>query len=99
MLCLTNWVYIIKDLFKSKQTKKEIKANIIENCLLPIGKFYGIYQVDDKKIWETIVMKDPECIKKTAELNIHDVFGVYSYFEEIQYRNMRSTYPRKRHKR
>jgi len=36
---------------------------------------------------------------KMAELRIFDVYGAVSYFQEIQYKNMRATFPRKYHKK
>lgn len=99
MLSLTKWQYIIKNLLKSKLTKNEIRSAILEKCLYSPHKFNGAYQVDEQKVFDLIICKDAECLVRMDELHIKDVFGVISYFEEIEYKNMRATYPSKRRRR
>ena len=96
---MTKWTYIIKTLLKSEMQQKTVRDAIISNCLLSPKKICGAYQVDDTKVWEYIISKDNGCKKKMKELRISNLFGVYSYYAEISYKQMRSTYPRKRRKK
>lgn len=99
MLSMTKWIYVIKDLLKSKRTRSEIRGEILDKCLRSSQKNNGAYQVDDSKVWNYMIMRDEDCKKRLEELHIRDVFGVYSYYEEIEYKKMRATYPKKRRKK
>lgn len=99
MLSMTTWIYVIKTLLKSEMKRNDIRNTIINKCLYSSKKFNGAYQVDGQKVWEHIIIEDYGCKKKIEELHISSVLGVYSYYEEISYKNMRATYPRNRRKR
>jgi len=99
MLNLSNWIYILKRLLKSSKDEKELREIIVTKCLASPRKIFGSYCVDENKVWENIISSDREVMAKMAELRIFDVYGAVSYFQEIQYKNMRATFPRKYHKK
>ena len=99
MLSMTTWIYVIKTLLKSEMRQQDIRHIIMNKCLFSQKKINGAYQVDDNKVWANIVLKDNGCKKKMEELNIVDVYGIYGYYEEICYKRMRGTFPRKYHKK
>ena len=53
----------------------------------------------DKYDWKYIVLKDNGCNEKIEELRIMAVYEIYNYCEEICYKLMRGTYPKKHHKK
>lgn len=99
MLSLTNWQYVIKNLLRSQFTKNEIRTLILNQCLSSSQKLNGSYQVDDNKVFDLVICKDVRCLARMHELNISSVYGILSYYEEISYKNLRATYPKKRSKR
>ena len=99
MLSMTTWLYVIKTLLKSDMKQTDIRNTIIGKCLYSQYKVRGVYQVDGQKVWDNIISKDSGCLEKMEELNIHDLFGVYGYYEEISYKHMRATYPKKRRRK
>jgi len=99
MLNLSNWIYILKRLLKSSLDEKELREIILSKCLVTPRRVFGAYIVDEKKVWENIIASDCKVLAKMEELKIHEVYGAISYFQEIQYKNMRATYPRKHHKK
>lgn len=99
MLSLTKWIYIIKNLLESNLSNNKIREIILERCLLSKRKFLGSYQVNSQKIWDYIISKDKKCCMKLDKLNIKNVTELISYYEEIEYKKMRRTYPKNHHKR
>lgn len=99
MLNLSNWIYILKRLLKSSKDEKELREIIVSSCLATPHRVFGAYIVDENKVWENIIVSDCKVLAKMEELKIHEVYGAISYFQEIQYKNMRATYPRKHHKK
>ena len=99
MLNLSNWIYILKRLLKSSLDEKELREIILSKCLVTPRRVFGAYIVDEKKVWENIIASDCKVLAKMEELKIHEVYGAISYFQEIQYKNMRATFPRRYHKK
>ena len=99
MLNLSNWIYILKRLLKSSKDEKELREIIVSSCLATPRRVFGAYIVDENKVWENIIVNDSTLSEKLVELRITDVYGTISYFNEIQYKNMRSTYPKRYHKK
>lgn len=99
MLSLTTWIWIIKTVLHSNLSKSRLRAIILEKCLLSQKKFHGAYRVDSQKIWDIVISNDENCCTKMKELNINSLSGLLSYYDEIQYKKMRRTYPRNRHRR
>ena len=87
-----------KNIIKIEKTQQDISKAIIKDCLFSQIKSCGAYQVDDSKVWDCIVLKDTNCKKELTKLNINDIYGVYSYDDEVCYKQMRGTYPKKRRK-
>ncbi len=99
MIHLSNWVEILSDTFKSGRSKEEIKWIIKEKCLVTPHKVYGVYLVDDEKVWKYLIASDPVCMESAKKMRIHNAMGVESWYEEMRYRAMRSTFPRNKHKK
>lgn len=99
MASLTAWQIIIKRILKSKQTQGKIRTTILEQCLYSEKKIDGAYQVDDNKVYEIIACKDEDCLRMMKELNIHDVIGLISCYEEFKYRTMMVAWPKKHWKK
>ncbi len=98
MLNLSNWIYILKRLLKSSKDEKELREIIISSCLTTPRRVFGAYIVDENKVWKNIIATDHKVLARMEEMKIKDVYGAISYFQEIQYKNMRATYP-KRHRK
>lgn len=99
MFNLSNWIYILKRLLKISKDEKELRGIIISKCLVTPRKIFGSYCVDENKVWENIIASDLKALARMEELKIKDVYGAISYYQEIQYKNMRATYPRRHHKK
>lgn len=99
MLSMTSWTWLIKTVLRSKRTRNSIRDEILENCTLKGKSIYGGYLLDDDKVWETVVMPDPDCRKRLEELHISGITGLESYYEQIQYSKMRGTFPHSHHKK
>lgn len=99
MLNLSNWIYILKRLLKSSKDENKLREIIVSSCLATPRRVFGAYIVDENKVWENIIASDRRVLEKMEELRIHDVYGAISYYQEIQYKNMRATYPRRWHKK
>lgn len=98
MYNLTGWLYIIKTLLKSRQSKQVLRAALLDNCLAAPRKVYGAYQIDPDKVWGFVISKDHDVQMTMEKLNLSDIYKIMAYYEEIQYKHMRSTYPSKKHK-
>ena len=99
MLNLSNWIYILKRLLKSSKDEKELREIIVSSCLVTPRRVFGTYIVDENKIWENIISTDCKVLARMKEMKIKDVYGAISYYQELQYKNMRATYPRRWHKK
>lgn len=86
MLSLSVWTYIISYHLESKQTKKNITNAIKKSCLICEERYLNTYQVDNAKVWENIIMKDPDCKIRLQQLNINDVIELESYYYASDYR-------------
>ena len=82
-----------------KLSEKELREIIVSECLVTPRRIFGAYCVDENKVWENIIVQDRKATDKMKELRITDVYGAISYFQEIQYKNMRATYPKRYHKK
>ena len=95
-MTMTNWIYILSTFFESKYTKKELRNIIVSQCLSTPNKIYGSYCVDDQKVWDKIVVSDSKLKEQMNTHRISDYAGVIELYEQLQYKTMRSTYPRKK---
>ena len=98
-ISMTTWQYIIVDLLKSRKTKSQVRKLILENCLLRPDKKGGHYWVDNEKVFDLIISQDPDCLEMMKKHKINDIFGLYSFYDSIEYRGMRATYPRRKSRR
>ena len=98
-MTLTNWIYTIKTLLRSLWTRAEIRQAILDHCLLHPQKVMGVYAVDDEKVWEYFNAHDHSISAQLTKHNIRNVYDLLGYFEEVQYKNMRSTYPSNSYKK
>jgi len=99
MLNLSNWIYILKKLLRCTKEERELREIIVSRCLVTPRRIFGSYCVDENKVWEYIIASDVKMLTRMEELKIVDVYGAISYFQEIQYKNMRATYPKRYHKK
>ena len=95
MFSMTNWIYMLKTVFKSKYSQNELRNMIVSKCLSRPEKFLGAYCVDHQKVWDIVVKSDKKLFDNLLSQGIQGPTDVMSYYEEMQYRWMRSTYPRK----
>ena len=94
---LTGWLYILKRVLKSKTPKKILREMILDNCLVTPEKVFGAYCVNSDDVWNNIVLKDKDMLSRLEELKFSRVEDLIAYYEEIQYKHMRATYPKRRH--
>lgn len=95
MYGITTWVFIIRNMLHSDLKGTWVRSRILSSCLVSAQKVHGCYAVDQNKVWECIILKDRGCQRRLAELGITDIYGVLSYYEQQQYKEMRSTWPKK----
>lgn len=98
-MTLTSWVEFIKGILRSNKTKSEIRTQILNTCLYSPNKFLGSYQVNSELVWEKIIVTDESCKKRCEELKLSSVYDAMSCYEEVLYKRMRATYPRKHFKK
>lgn len=96
MISMTTWTHIITYHLESKQTRTSISEAMKELCLLSPKKIFNTYQVDSLKVWENIILRDPDCIRRLQELGIRNVLELESYYhsfeERVMWRSYRSSY-------
>lgn len=98
-MTLTSWVEFIKDILRSNKTKTKIRTQILNTCLYSPEKFLGAYQVNPELVWERIIIPDESCTKHREELKLRSAYDAMAYYEELLYKRMRATYPKKHHKK
>lgn len=96
---LEEWTYAVK-FAGSKRSKYEIKRIIKEQCLFSEKKVYGAYQIDGKKVWEILILSDPNCKQIIREKRFNDHIDIEAKIEEIKYHSFwsdnRRAYSKKR---
>lgn len=98
MVSMTNWIKVFKRL-GCPLSRKELRTIIVSRFLIRPGKCLGGYLVDGDALWNYIIKKYPECEKEAQKLRLKSPISVESWIDELEYRNMRSTYPRNMHKK
>ncbi len=98
-MTLTSWIEFIKDILHSHKTKSKIRTQILNTCLYSSKKICGAYQVNSTLVWENIIISDESCKKRCEELKLRTVDDAMGYYEEVLYKRMRATYPKKHHKK
>lgn len=88
MLSMTKWANIIVKNLNYPSSVKSISEQIKRECLLTTKKINGAYQIDHDKVWNTIILSSPECVKRLDELQIDDVLEMESWQYEREYQMM-----------
>ena len=88
MLSLTTWSRIIVRDLQYPETIAVVSTKIKATCLLSDKKFLGAYQVNQQKIWDTIIMPCSICRKKLMELKISSIIDMESWQTENEYQMM-----------
>ena len=81
---MEDWVCAVK-IAGSKKSKNEIRNKIKEECLFTEKKVFGTYQIDGRKVWQVLIISDPNCMSVIKEKNINDHIGLESKIEEMKY--------------
>lgn len=97
-MTLTEWTSVIKDTFKSKNSKTAIAKEIKEKCLVSEVKWLGSYRINDELIWENILLKDDDYRTALEIRRIRDIIAFHSWYVECDYQRMHGSYRGCRHK-
>lgn len=81
---LEEWTCAVK-IAGSKKNKYTISKIIKEQCLFPLKKLYGAYQIDGSKVWEALIENDSDCQKVIKEKNIKGPIDLESRIEQMKY--------------
>lgn len=99
-MTMSNWIYTMKTILKCKKwSASAMRKIILEECLLSNRLVFGAYVVDDKKVWDRIVVHDGEVMRALHNLNIYDHIGVQSLCFSVLEQKVRVLKTKSRSKR